>query len=246
MDFYADGRWYPLERGMLPRILFAASSMQLTGVLRLKKPGQTQLFVLRRGHWIAPKTPNLTNMLASLSISQWDYQAEKELRAYPPTPRRFDLGKWAKHHVSGQLDALRAQRLERELSSCRLLAQIPQRRELFDPIEWNVVETLTVPRQFSELLGRCGTPRFRLLQIVHVLERLGIVSIEEAMTASLENDPYAILGVSPHATTDEIRAAYRRLARSLHPDLQPENEHSRNHDRLAQINSAYASLTGRV
>jgi len=32
-------------------------------------------------------------------------------------------------------------------------------------------------------------------------------------------DPYACLGVTPDATRDEITAAYRRLVRSLHPDL---------------------------
>ncbi len=33
---------------------------------------------------------------------------------------------------------------------------------------------------------------------------------------------YDVLGVSPGATTDEIRAAYRRQARRHHPDTQPD------------------------
>ncbi|EUA19547.1 dnaJ domain protein [Mycobacterium xenopi 3993] len=55
-------------------------------------------------------------------------------------------------------------------------------------------------------------------------------------------DPYAVLGVSPTASQDEITHAYRRELRANHPDLRPADSNSGADERLRQILAAYALL----
>lgn len=51
------------------------------------------------------------------------------------------------------------------------------------------------------------------------------------------NDPYAVLGVSPGASEDEIKTAYRKLAKKYHPDLNPGNAEAAR--KMNEINAAY-------
>ncbi|HLS67707.1 MAG TPA: J domain-containing protein [Kiloniellales bacterium] len=54
-------------------------------------------------------------------------------------------------------------------------------------------------------------------------------------------DLYSLLGVSKTATADEIKAAYRGLAKQLHPDLNPGD--SKVEQRFKEVSQAYSLLS---
>ncbi|HEV7407150.1 MAG TPA: DnaJ C-terminal domain-containing protein [Bradyrhizobium sp.] len=53
-------------------------------------------------------------------------------------------------------------------------------------------------------------------------------------------DPYTTLGVKKDATQDEIQKAYRRLAKKLHPDLNPGNKVAE--EKFKEVSAAYDLL----
>ncbi len=55
------------------------------------------------------------------------------------------------------------------------------------------------------------------------------------------DDPYKVLGVSRDATADQIKSAYRKLARGLHPDLHPNDKQAE--DKFKKVGAAYDLLS---
>jgi curved DNA-binding protein CbpA len=54
-------------------------------------------------------------------------------------------------------------------------------------------------------------------------------------------DPYETLGVERSASPDDIQKAYRRLAKKLHPDLNPGNKQAE--ERFKEVSAAYGLLS---
>ena len=54
------------------------------------------------------------------------------------------------------------------------------------------------------------------------------------------DDPYKVLGVSPDATDEQIKQAYRKLAKKYHPDLNPGDAEAAK--KMQQVNAAYEQI----
>ena len=54
------------------------------------------------------------------------------------------------------------------------------------------------------------------------------------------SNPYQVLGVSPDASDEEIKKAYRELTKKYHPDLNPGDEHAA--QMMNDINAAYDQI----
>lgn len=59
------------------------------------------------------------------------------------------------------------------------------------------------------------------------------------------NDPYRILGVSPNASDDEIKKAYRELAKKYHPDNYGGETSEFASEKMKEINDAYDTIVNK-
>ena len=218
---------------------------------------RAELFVLRRGSVVVTEGElarrTLVARLSRLAvIEEVNAVFDGGVGVYPPGAQHLvGLAAWARQHLEQQLDGSLAERMIRELAGIRLALRGELAPEAVDEADRRIIAVMAQPRRLDQIWPLARTPRFRMLAFLYflrgvdALELEGIVAERSAPTRTLDPRRSAArktLGVAETADLETIKRAYRRLARSIHPDLQPTAnlEQRRGLERrFAEITAAY-------
>ncbi|MGZ3406758.1 MAG: J domain-containing protein [Polyangia bacterium] len=105
-----------------------------------------------------------------------------------------------------------------------------------------LVAMLASPRTLEELERAQLTAPARVARLCAFLEAVGALSVESELSLA---SAYALLEIGDGASAEEVKRAYRRLARALHPDVHPNaspEELRELERRFAAVSAAYRRL----
>jgi hypothetical protein len=247
-----------LARGDFARLAYRLGRVQATGVLRIDPSrSRPEVLILRRGHLITSEH-DVTGRLAHARLARLagldgvGCTFDGGTAAYPPgaTGRQVSPAAWARPHLEGQVDATRAERLVAELAGARLVLRPEHAPEPIDETDRRMLTAMAQPRRLDQIWTLARTPRFRLLGFLHFLRAVGALSLAGVAAERPVVDPRAaamrLLGIAGgDASREVVKRAYRRLARALHPDLQPGITETRRREleaKLVEVNAAYQQL----
>lgn len=155
-------------------------------------------------------------------------------------PFRPDAG--IRQHVEAQ--NLSTERLRERVGQKSLTVSLPPHPSALFSEEREIVSWLEQAQTIEQLLQRGALPSSRLLRLLVYLDALGVLVVGLA-TGQLAA-AYALLELPASATSSDVKSAYRRLARTLHPDQFPgasSAELRALSDRFAAVAAAYRLLS---
>ncbi len=252
-----------LGRGELARFIYRLGRQHASGVLTITaRLARSEVFVLRRGHAmvgegeLAKRT--LIARLARLVGQDVGVLFEGGITGLlpPGATHGVALTSWVRGHLEQQLDSSLAESIVRDLAGVRLTLRAELTPEPQDEADRRMLLAMAQPRRLDQIWPLARTPRFRLLAFVHFLRSVdaldaeGVVADQSAphqtFTDPRRTAALRLLGVDEAADLDAVKRAYRRLARALHPDLQPDVDVTRRRvleRRFAEVTAAYETLS---
>jgi DnaJ-domain-containing protein 1 len=253
-----------LGRGELVRLLYRLGRHGASGVLTLAvRTSRPEVLVLRRGGALCADG-ELARRALGARLVRWAAEPSIEatfeggVTAYPPgTVNQLSLAGWARSHLETQFDSGLAEVLVAELASRRLTLRTDLAPEPADDTDRRILAALAQPRRLDQIWPLARAPRFRMLAFLYVLRTVGALEVDASATRSTAAGPpvrridprraaaMQLLGIDDAADAGAVKRAYRRLARTLHPDLQPEADEQRRRTlerRFAELTAAYEAL----
>jgi DnaJ like chaperone protein len=114
-----------------------------------------------------------------------------------------------------------------------------------------VVEALVLIAKADGTVTQQELAFFDTVVEIFALSRASSSRLRAELTGNPLDDPYAVLGVQSDATPQQIKNAYRTLARDYHPDHQiakgvPPEFMALLQERMSLINAAYAKLLPKI
>jgi DnaJ-domain-containing protein 1 len=250
-----------LARGELLRLLYRLGHASASGVLTLSaRATRAEVFVLRRGHVMVgegelAKKALVARLARLATLDDLHCAFEGGVTAYPPgATNQISLTGWTRQHLESQLDGMLAEVMVKELAGVRLSLRTELAPVAGDEADRRMLAAMAIPRRLDQIWPLARTPRFRLLAFLHflrgvdALEGLGVVAERSAPHRIVDHRrarALELLGNEEGSDLETVKRAYRRLARSLHPDLQPEVdglERKTLERRFAEVTAAYEAL----
>ena len=157
------------------------------------------------------------------------------LRAGRVTP--FQPAGVLRNHFEAELPATAGPSLRARAGREKLRLIHPPHPSCLGADERRLIALLAVPRSLAELDDFRVAPPPRSERLLAFLEAAAALTVGPSV--------YHLLGVAEGAPLDEVRRAYKRVARDLHPDLHPdapEPDRRRMESRLGALTAAWRAL----
>ena len=251
-----------LGRGELVRLLYRLGRQSASGILKITaRADRPEVFALRRGNVIVGDGELARKMLAvrlarcaaedRISVV---FEGGATAMLPPGAHHTVSLAAWTRSHLEAQLDSALAESLVRQLAGVRMSVRTEMVPDPLDEADRRMLVAMTIPRRLDQIWPLARTPKFRLLAFIHFLRSVdalvveGIVAERSAPVRRIDPRRAAALetlGIEDDAELEDIKRAYRRLARALHPDLQPHTDGERRRAlerRFAEVTAAYETL----
>jgi DnaJ-domain-containing protein 1 len=232
----------------IARLLYARACSSASGVLYVYSRSGTRRVELRQG-WVyaidagpsAPARPEAQLRYVMRLRAPAEFHQNTTMSAWR-TIAPFHPAPSIRNHTEAQ--HFSPEQVRRRIGQQRIAITLQPHPSCIGWDEKPLVAYMSQPHTLREIEAAGICPPTRTIRLIVFLEAVGALSLYPAVHPLA--DAYALLGLIPGATQEQIKSAYRRLARELHPDVHPNAstvERNALAARFAAIHAAYRRLS---